>query len=95
MVRPFDAAQYRTILSHYYFWAVDSQGNYYNSRDEGHYKDEPCVRIGGGRFSGRYQCFDMDIWGIPSGDIQWIELHYDRDGRNIVLHIDLAGGDGA
>ncbi len=76
-----------------YFWAIDDRGNYYNSRDEGHYKDDPCVRCGGGMFSGRYQRLDMSIWDIPSADLQWIELHYDRDGRDIVLRIDLDGGE--
>ncbi len=91
VVTPFRQANFEAYS---YFWAVDSQGNYYCSWDEGRFKDVPRIAIGGGHFSSQYQCFDMDVWGIPSADIEWVELHYDRDGRDIVLRIDLAGGDG-
>ncbi len=84
---------YGSFEGYPYFWAIDDQGNYYNSRDEGHYKDDPCVRFGGGVFGSRYQCHHVSIYGIPSADLQWIELHYDRDGRAIVLRIDLDGGE--
>ena len=44
----------------------------------------------------------LDSLGEPVGSIavvarddnaQWVELHYDRDGRDIVLRIDLTGGE--
>jgi len=39
----------------------------------------------------------MDLWlnNFSSQEAQWIELRYDRDGRDIRLRIDLNGGEGA
>lgn len=76
-----------------HFWAIDDQGNHYNSWAEGHNMADPCVWLGGGYASSGYQSIDMEIRGIPSAEIQWVELHYDRDGRDIVFRIDLTGGE--
>lgn len=80
-----------TIIDH--FWAVDSLGNRYLSRHEAQYDDVPKVKPSGGFYS---TCISSDQLKIIHFDssAEWVELRYDRDGREIVLHIDLTGGDG-
>ena len=77
----------------YRLWAIDSNGNYYPSRIEAEYQDVPKVTTDGGQYS---DCFGITSMKILEFDktAQWVELHYDRDGRDIVLRIDLTGGDG-
>ncbi len=74
-----------------HLWAIDSLGNYYPSMHASQYSDQPRVTAQGWQSTTciilRFMCikqFDCDA--------QWVELHYDRDGRNIVLRIDLTGG---
>lgn len=78
------------VLNHFY--AVDSMGNHYASRFQAHYEDVPKVSWGGGYYS---QFFTSDHLEISHFDskAEWVELRYDRDGRDIVLRIDLTGGD--
>ncbi len=64
------------------FWAVDDLGNIYTA-----------FTLSASTHPGFLEVHRLQIADLPSGDIQWVELHYDRDGRNIVLHIDLTGGD--
>ena len=74
-------------------WAVDSLGNYYDCRDQAEYTDDPTrVSYAGGMGSSMIFIQNMVIMGFDC-DAQWVELHYDRDGRNLVLRIDLTGGD--
>lgn len=83
--------EYPVIAAH--FWAVDSKGNYYASKAEAAYADIPKVTYSGGFYS---QCFcaqNLEITHFNS-TADWVELHYDRDGRDIILRIDLTGGDG-
>ena len=77
------------VLNHFY--AVDSLGNHYTSRYQAQYDDVPKVSWGGG-FSSQF--FTSDHLEISHFDsrAEWVELRYDRDGRNIVLRIDLTGG---
>ncbi len=74
------------------FWAVDSQGNIYGCDAETGW-DGPRMEVGGGTGGGSRNSRCMMVQCMPSADIQWLELHYDRDGRDIVLHIDLTGGE--
>ncbi len=76
------------------FWALDSRGNYYGSRAEMEYTDFPRVTHSSAMGTGCIASSHLLIRDIPAGDIQWIELHYDRDGRDIVLRIHLTGGEG-
>ena len=78
----------------YRLWAIDSNGNYYPSRMEAEYQDVPKVTTSGGQYS---NCFGITSMKILEFDktAQWVELHYDRDGRDIVLRIDLTGGEDA
>lgn len=79
-----------TIIDH--FWAVDSLGNRYLSRHEAQYDDVPKVKPSGGFYS---TCISTDQLKIIHFDsrAEWVELRYDRDGREIILRIDLSGGD--
>lgn len=38
--------------------------------------------------------YTMELWlsNFRSEDADWIEIRYDREGRDIVLRIDLTGG---
>lgn len=77
-----------------HFWAVDSNGNYYASRIDAQYADIPKVVYGGGFYSQGFCSQDLEITHFD-GTAEWLELHYNRDGRDIVLRIDLTGGEGA
>lgn len=76
-----------------WFWAVDDLGNYYYSEHEDSMDQEPSIGVSDyhtGMFT-----YVHDLWLRPyvSTEASWIELHYDRSGRDIVLRIDLTGGE--
>ena len=75
------------------FWAVDSLGNTYCSYKNGAYSYQRSVS--GNLERTGYFRYTMDLWltNFCSQDAQWIELRYDRDGRDIRLRIELNGGD--
>ena len=78
----------------YWMWAVDSKGTYYYSNHEANDADVPWIGIFAkdhGMFSYDYELHFQDT----ANDIEWIELHYDRDGRDVVLRVDLPGGEAA
>ena len=74
-------------------WAQDSKGTVYRPlRYMGEQPDEPCVncKITSNAEQGRFY-----LWcqiGNFDPDAQWVELRYDRDGRDMTLRIDLTGG---
>lgn len=77
-----------------WFWAVDDLGTYYYSDAETPRGANHCLQIytayqDTGLF---HHSYDIMFRGFAAKDAKWIELHYDRDGRDIVLHIDLTGG---
>ncbi len=77
-----------------WFWAEDSLGNYYYSSNEFSYSYLPYLgmsRCQNGLFTQSYIIFTQNY---VSKDAEWIDLHYDRSGRDITLRIDLTGGDG-
>ena len=74
------------------FWAVDSFGNYYASQTEAVYKPIPHLTTGGSSSTNLIGHYRLTITDFDC-EAQWIELHYNRDGRDIVLYIDLTGGD--
>lgn len=74
-----------------YIWATDSFGNYYESIADAANDDPTCIVRGGGLGSSLIFVSSMRITGFDC-DAQWVELHYDRDGRDIALRIDLTGG---
>lgn len=74
-----------------HMWAVDSAGTYYASSQEQNPTTQAWIvpiSDGQGLWTHRY---DIYFQGTPAS-IDWVELHYDRDGRDILLHIDLTGG---
>ena len=74
-----------------YLWAVDSLGNYYAPYSNRAYGQHHVNRHGysGG---GWEQNATMALEQFDT-DAQWVEICYDRDGRKMVFHIDLTGGD--
>ena len=73
-------------------WAVDSLGNHYACKRDFQYDDVPKVTYQGGFLSQGFCALNMEITHFDS-NAQWVELHYDRDGRDIVLRIGLTGGE--
>lgn len=71
------------------FWGIDDHGHiytYHNSTPLGYMR---CALTSDGIFT-QYYTFKIVI--EQPEDCTWFELHYDRDGRDVVLHIDLSGG---
>ena len=75
------------------FWAVDSLGNVYVPYRKAAYDTQSFVN-GNLERTGLFT-YRMDMWltNFQSQDAQWIELRYERDGRDLRLRIDLTGGD--
>lgn len=76
-----------------WFWAKDSEGNYYDSINAARYEEgtRMCDFWSGGTIGVRV--YSMGILGFDC-DAKWVELHYDRDDPDAVLRIDLTGGGG-
>lgn len=75
-----------------WFWALDSNGRHYDSFYESgggeRYVSGNSYRTG--LFTRTYE---MWLVGYDHEGVEWVELHYDRSGRDIVLYLDLTGGD--
>ena len=78
-----------------WFHAVDSLGNYYYAYYEGDRSTEGTVAGNGGRTGLFSYTWDMWIDNYVSQDADWLELRYDKEGRDIALRIDLTGGEEA
>lgn len=77
-----------------WFWAVDSEGNHYYCMMEYFYDDDLPAVVGNINRTGLFSyTWDMWITDLIDPEAEWIDLHYDRSGRNIILRIDLKGGD--
>ncbi len=73
-------------------YAVDNLGTRYEY--SGHHAVQgPYFSLGGNSSTHCSKAMFLEVRGIPSGDIQWLELRYERDGRNIAFRIDLTGGE--
>lgn len=74
-----------------YLWARDNLGNIYPC-----FADSAHTRryiSGERRITGSLSSvYHMNLYSIPS-ECQWIELCYDREGRNLVLRLELPGGE--
>lgn len=79
-------------IPHHDFWAVDSLGTVYSSFNDRVYTADHSVS-GNLNRNGPFS-YTMDMWLVNfcSEDAEWIEIRYDRDGRDIRLRIDLTGG---
>lgn len=78
-----------------WFWAEDSLGNRYDAFFENYLTEDSYLSSNYYRTGLFTYTYNMWFCNYVSQDAQWIDLHYDRSGRNIVLRIDLTGGDGA
>jgi hypothetical protein len=77
-----------------FFWAEDSLGNHYYSNVERTYTYNESYVAGYRKISGLFShIVELTLVKPVSQDARWIDLHYDRDGRNFVLRIDLTGGE--
>lgn len=75
-----------------YIWLEDSQGNRYYTLTESYRDNDFHITL----YSQKRDvfCTEYDVFtsNLPA-EITWVTLHYTRDGRNMELHIDLAGGE--
>lgn len=80
----------------YWFWAEDSLGNHYYSYYESAQDEDPRkpAMYGNQSQTGLLTC-TYEFWINDFPDAEWLKIHYDRDGRNEVLFIDLTGGGAA
>lgn len=76
-----------------WYWAEDSLGNYYYSAAEDSSANECSIQAADYRTG--FFTTTQDLWLSPcvSEEAEWIKLHYARSGRDIVLYIDLTGGE--
>jgi len=77
-----------------WLWAVDSEGNHYYCLHESPNGDDLPNVLGYPHRTGLFTyTYDMWISYLIDPEAEWIDLHYDRSGRNIILRIDLKGGE--
>jgi hypothetical protein len=75
-------------------WGKDNLGTVYaNTRNP--YSNTQPMYYGTNGHDNFTTYYDFRIEIEDPEALTWFELHYDRDGRDIVLHIDLTGGDEA
>ena len=83
-------------------YAVDSLGNYYQNFQSIYYDWETDEKSGWKQMDlgwGDYRTlttwwYEFSIASLDP-EAEWVELRYDRAGQNLILRIDLTGGDGA
>lgn len=83
-------------------YAVDSRGNYYQNLQSAFYDNALYKESNWKMFNMGWAHYrNLTTWwygfsvrGLDP-EAEWIELRYDRTGQNIVLRIDLTGGEGA
>lgn len=78
-----------------WFWAEDDLGNHYYAAYESSGVRESSVQGTAYQASGQTCVWEMYLKDYVSQEAQWIELHYDRAGRDVTLRIDLTGGEKA
>ena len=91
------AGQAGTVTAFYDFYAVDDLGNVYPSRAE--YEHGTSAYLGKCSVSmvistaGPFRSTGKGSIGFIDPSASWIELRYDREGRDVRLRIDLTGGE--
>ena len=76
----------------YDFWGIDNQGHIYT--------EDPVESVGSMSCSLTYkdlftQYYTFTVFIDKAEKCTWFDLRYNRDGRDVILHIDLTGGDEA
>lgn len=93
----FDRTYYSTVLAPLgWMWAEDDLGNYYYSYMERSSDPDSgalYLQIHGSQTGLMTYSYEFWVNDFPE-NVQWLALHYDRDGRDYVMYIDLSGGDG-
>lgn len=78
-----------------WFRAVDSLGNTYDCFNEGITNYAPYISGNGYHTGPQTYTHDMWIGDYRSQGAEWIDFYYDREGRDLVLRLDLTGGGAA
>jgi len=81
----------RTPTAPLHMWAQDSNGVHYTSHSRSGRKADNTVYVSLDQDGLSTYCYDFYLYGNME-DVNWLTLCYDRDGRNIMLHIDLTEG---
>lgn len=76
-----------------WIWAEDSLGNTYVCGGQDTPAKEPAIQSTQYHTGPTSYILDLWIFQYVSEDAQWLDLHYDRDGRDITFRIPLSGGD--
>lgn len=75
------------------FWGIDDLGNKYACTPNLDGIKSMSCRTNDSNYFIQYYDFEITYVNLnPSQALKWFELHYDRAGRDVLLHIDLAGG---
>lgn len=76
-----------------WFWAQDDLGNHYYAAYENGSMGTNSIE--GNWYHTGPLTYQHNMWlsDFISQDARWIDLHYNRDGRDLVLRISLTGGD--
>lgn len=77
-----------------WFWAEDSLGNHYHCMNNANSATDAWVYGRMYRTGWLTYTLSMNLQNYVSQDARWIDIHYDRAGRDLSLRIDLTGGDG-
>ena len=77
-----------------WIWAEDDRGNRYAPPFESG-PDATRILDKSYRVNPWTSVHELVIWDLDAPDARWMELHYDRSGRNHTLRIDLTGGQDA
>ena len=73
----------------HWMWAVDSEGTFYESYERANDSDIPWISFRPCRTGLFTYTYDLEFQRLQE-DIDWIELHYDRDDRDVVLRVELS-----
>lgn len=75
------------------FWGLDNLGNKYAScYNADGIEPMSCRTNTNNHFTQYYDYHITYVDFNPAEELTWFELHYDRAGRDVILHIDLTGG---
>lgn len=76
-----------------HFYAIDNLGNYYQPNLNFNILSTKAVAVYWDRTGLFTYTYTMSLWDFSSDNVQWLQLCYDRPGRDLKLPIDLTGGD--
>ncbi len=76
-----------------FLWADDNLGNYYYTGHEGQYINPDHTVMGTYmQINPITWVYEMHIYDFAAQGVEWVDIHYSRDGRNMVLRLDITGG---